>query len=156
MTYVTVIVVACLFFAVVTVWHRRYGGYLPEPYRSRPCQGFAWRRAFPASSKDEIKDFLRLFGEHSPIERLKNFKLPLKTMSWLSIAQSIRASAVSTGVSLRCSRQALRRHTRSISLKSGAKRRPLAHSSRHAKPPPAHMVNCTDFILSTKCYYLYI
>ena len=62
MTYVTVIVVACLFFAVVTVWHRRYGGYLPEPYRSRPCQGFAWRRAFPDSSKDEIKDFLRLFG----------------------------------------------------------------------------------------------
>jgi propanediol dehydratase small subunit len=39
----------------------RYGGYVAEPYRKRPCQGRAWKTTFPEKSKHEIREFLRLF-----------------------------------------------------------------------------------------------
>jgi hypothetical protein len=37
------------------------GCHLPPPYRTRPCQGRAWRRAFPGASRHEIRAFLSLF-----------------------------------------------------------------------------------------------
>lgn len=45
----------------VAFWVIRFGGYTPEPYRSRPCQGRAWKTAFPQKSKHEIREFLLLF-----------------------------------------------------------------------------------------------
>jgi propanediol dehydratase small subunit len=39
-----------------------FGGYTPEPYRSRPCQGRAWKTAFPEKSKHEIRVFLLIFS----------------------------------------------------------------------------------------------
>ena len=44
------------------VWRFYFGGYTPEPYRSRPCQGRAWKQAFPEKSKHEIRDFLHLIA----------------------------------------------------------------------------------------------
>jgi hypothetical protein len=36
---------------------------MPKPYRYRPCQGKAWRRAFPTASKEEMREFLTIFGD---------------------------------------------------------------------------------------------
>jgi propanediol dehydratase small subunit len=33
----------------------------PLPYRARPCQGAAWRKAFPGVPKEEVRDFLEVF-----------------------------------------------------------------------------------------------
>jgi hypothetical protein len=37
------------------------GTGLPRVYRERPCQGRAWRAAFPSASKHDIREFLRAF-----------------------------------------------------------------------------------------------
>ncbi|MBL0085206.1 MAG: hypothetical protein IPP44_00595 [Ideonella sp.] len=39
----------------------RYGGYPPEPYRSRACQGGAWKKAFPTAASTEVRNYLLLF-----------------------------------------------------------------------------------------------
>jgi len=57
-----IIVVGVIFLAGIW-WSRTYGGFMPEPYRSRPCQGANWLRTFPAQSKSEIRQFLRIFVE---------------------------------------------------------------------------------------------
>ena len=54
MTYFSIFLVICGFIA----WRYYFGGYTPEPYRSRPCQGRAWKQAFPEKSKHEIRDYL--------------------------------------------------------------------------------------------------
>jgi propanediol dehydratase small subunit len=46
----------------LTFWIFRFRGYAPEPYRSRPCQGHAWKTAFPEKSKHEIRVFLLIFS----------------------------------------------------------------------------------------------
>lgn len=61
MTFITVLALLVVSLALAVLWNKRYGGYMPEPYRSRPCQGFAWKRVFPSSSDEEIRGFLRLF-----------------------------------------------------------------------------------------------
>ena len=54
MTYFLVFLILMGF----VVWRFYFGGYTPEPYRSRPCQGRAWKQAFPEKSKHEIRDYL--------------------------------------------------------------------------------------------------
>ncbi len=47
---------------IAIAWLYRYGGYLPEPYKSRQCQGRAWKTSFPNKSKHEIREFLLIFS----------------------------------------------------------------------------------------------
>jgi propanediol dehydratase small subunit len=54
--------VIATFIGISIVWLYRYGRYLPEPYRSRPCQGRAWKTSFPNKSKHEIREFLVIFS----------------------------------------------------------------------------------------------
>ena len=58
----TAFFVIAIFIGMTIAWLYRYGGYLPEPYRGRPCQGRSWKTAFPNSSKHEIRKFLLLFS----------------------------------------------------------------------------------------------
>jgi propanediol dehydratase small subunit len=63
MSFIAILILFVAGIVLAVLWHKRSGGYMPEPYRSRPCQGFAWRRVFPSSSDDEIRGFLRLFAQ---------------------------------------------------------------------------------------------
>ena len=45
------------------LWCYRDGAQLPKRFKSRSCQGAAWRRAFPRASKEEIRSFLSIFVE---------------------------------------------------------------------------------------------
>jgi propanediol dehydratase small subunit len=47
---------------ITIAWRYCYGHYLPEPYKSRTCQGRAWKTAFPDKSKHEIREFLLVFS----------------------------------------------------------------------------------------------
>jgi hypothetical protein len=58
---------------ITIAWLYHYGRYLPEPYRSRPCQGRAWKTSFPNKSKHEIRDFLVIFSNAFALR--KNQKL---------------------------------------------------------------------------------
>lgn len=49
--------------AMLLWWNRNHGGYMPEPFRTRQCQGASWLRAFPDQSKAEVRAFLRTFGD---------------------------------------------------------------------------------------------
>lgn len=53
-----IILAVCL--CCIAVW---LGGGTPRHYRFRSCQGQGWRRAFPAASKKQIREFLALFSE---------------------------------------------------------------------------------------------
>ncbi|AVS88116.1 hypothetical protein C8238_07565 [Paracidovorax avenae] len=44
------------------LWISRPGSRAPGPFRSRRCQGRAWRRAFPHAGNEEIRDFLAMFA----------------------------------------------------------------------------------------------
>jgi hypothetical protein len=37
--------------------------FVPAHYQARPCQGRAWRRAFPVAGKQHIRRFLQLFTD---------------------------------------------------------------------------------------------
>jgi propanediol dehydratase small subunit len=63
MAFIAILVSLVTLLALSVLWAQRYGGYMPEPYRSRPCQGSAWKRTFPNSSSDEIRRFLHLFAQ---------------------------------------------------------------------------------------------
>ena len=63
MAYIVVLCLSATVLTIFAVWHKRFGGYMPEPYRSRPCQGFMWKRFFPLSSDDEIRTFLHQFAD---------------------------------------------------------------------------------------------
>ena len=68
----TVIVLSLI--AATMLWSVLFGGRLPRPFHGRACQGQGWRNAFPASSRQDIRDFLSLFVEafaFSQKERLK-------------------------------------------------------------------------------------
>lgn len=47
--------------AAIFAWGLAFGGRLPRAYRTRWCQGRGWRTAFPAGTKQEIRQFLSLF-----------------------------------------------------------------------------------------------
>jgi propanediol dehydratase small subunit len=59
MTYLTIFTLIC----GLAFWISRFGGYAPDPYRSRPCQSRAWKTTFPDKSKHEIREFLLIFAE---------------------------------------------------------------------------------------------
>lgn len=63
MTFYAIAVLLVALILLTVLWHKRFGGYMPAPYRSRPCQGFAWKQHFPGSPDDEIRSFLRLFAQ---------------------------------------------------------------------------------------------
>lgn len=42
-------------------WAMLVFGQLPNPLRTRTCQGRQWRRAFPSASKKQIREFLSVF-----------------------------------------------------------------------------------------------
>lgn len=58
MTYLIIFTLIC----GLAFWIFRFNGYAPERYRSRPCQGRAWKTAFPEKSKHEIRVFLLIFS----------------------------------------------------------------------------------------------
>lgn len=74
-TMATPTVIAVLMvFVFFVIWAICHSGRLPQPFFSRSCQGKSWRRTFPVSSKQDIRDFLTLFMEAfacSSKERLK-------------------------------------------------------------------------------------
>ena len=47
---------------ITIAWLYRYGGCLTEPYKSRQCQGRAWKTSYPNKSKHEIREFLLIFS----------------------------------------------------------------------------------------------
>ncbi|MDA8456392.1 hypothetical protein M4R22_16635 [Acidovorax sp. GBBC 3334] len=51
------------FLAFGACWGRYFGGRAPGPFRSRSCQGRAWKRAFPHAGKAQIRRFLAMFAE---------------------------------------------------------------------------------------------
>jgi propanediol dehydratase small subunit len=51
-----------LLIIVITFWISRFGGYTPEHYRRRLCQGRAWKITFPEKSKHEIREFLLILS----------------------------------------------------------------------------------------------
>jgi hypothetical protein len=57
------------------MWSVRFGGYLPAPFRGRTCQGRRWRQEFPDASKDEIREFLSLFGSAFAFREAERLKL---------------------------------------------------------------------------------
>ena len=61
MTLVLVVLALALFVGLASVVHYRHGGYAPEPFAARACQGHVWRRAYPDSTKEELRQFLKLF-----------------------------------------------------------------------------------------------
>jgi propanediol dehydratase small subunit len=70
----TVAIVIALLFVAPAIWISRNGAPLPKPFRSRPCQGAGWRRAFPMASKQEIRDFLLVFMEAFVFDRRQKLK----------------------------------------------------------------------------------
>lgn len=62
--------VACM----ALTWAIAYEARLPQSLRRRACQGRAWRKAFPAAHKEEIRRFLRVFASafsFKPADMLK-------------------------------------------------------------------------------------
>lgn len=55
MSIFVVLILAALSWAAFQGWHK------PDALRYRPWQGRAWRSAFPAASRKDIRDFLSLF-----------------------------------------------------------------------------------------------
>lgn len=51
------------------------GGRLPDSYNRRKCQGTAWRRAFPAAPKSEIRGFLSTFVDAFALRDKDKLKL---------------------------------------------------------------------------------
>lgn len=43
------------------LWVVFFGGHVPQPFRSRSCQGKGWKKAFPCAGKQEIREFLTVF-----------------------------------------------------------------------------------------------
>lgn len=67
------VIIGCVL-ALSALWGALHTRRLPLLFRARACQGAAWRRAFPAASKGEIRAFLSLFIEafcFPPSEKLK-------------------------------------------------------------------------------------
>ena len=58
----TLAIVITLVLVAAVFWFARNGVPLPKQLRSRPCQGAGWRRAFPHTSKEEIRSFLSVFA----------------------------------------------------------------------------------------------
>ena len=66
--FISVLIVAVL------IWATVFDGTLPNKYRKRSCTGKNWKKAFPDTSKDEIRKFLLLFTDafaFSPKNKLK-------------------------------------------------------------------------------------
>ena len=58
----TLAITAIFVVAVVASYFGYWRGWgIPAPYRTRSCQGLAWRREFPAASKEQVREFLSLF-----------------------------------------------------------------------------------------------
>jgi propanediol dehydratase small subunit len=62
-SFVAVLVALTAVVGLGTVWAHFFGGFAPEPYRTRACQGRAWKRAFPDASKEQVREFLETFAE---------------------------------------------------------------------------------------------
>ena len=67
-------IIISIFIIGVFVWAIVFGGTLPKKYRNRSCTGENWKKAFPKTSKEEIRTFLLLFTSafaFSPKNKLK-------------------------------------------------------------------------------------
>jgi len=47
---------------LAVAWSVLAFGQLPNPFRTRSCQGRQWRRAFPRATKKQIREFLSVFN----------------------------------------------------------------------------------------------
>ena len=52
-----------------------FGLKFPAPYRSRPCQGRAWKKHFPTTSKSDIRKFLSFFTDAFALSDKEKLKL---------------------------------------------------------------------------------
>lgn len=71
-TAITVITIAILIGAFL---FGKSGGDLPTPFRSRSCQGRGWRRHFPQTPIEEIRNFLLFFVEAFAFSNNEKLKL---------------------------------------------------------------------------------
>jgi propanediol dehydratase small subunit len=55
-------IVITIALVAAALWFGRNGVPLPKPFGVRSCQGSGWRRAFPSTSKEDIRLFLSLFS----------------------------------------------------------------------------------------------
>ena len=88
--------VLCAAMLALALW-LKFGTDLPRRYRSRNCEGQSWRKAFPSSTKQEIREFLLLFVsafafkdseklKFSPHDRIWEIYRELKPSRWLADA----------------------------------------------------------------------
>ena len=67
-------IIISIFIIGVFVWAIVFDGTLSKKYRNRSCTGKNWKKAFPKTSKEEIRTFLLLFTSafaFSPKNKLK-------------------------------------------------------------------------------------
>ena len=67
-------IIISIFIIGVFVWAIVFDGTLSKKYRNRSCTGENWKKAFPKTSKEEIRTFLLLFTSafaFSPKNKLK-------------------------------------------------------------------------------------
>lgn len=57
MEIISVILVVAVILVIELIW----GGRAPEPYRYRTCMGRNWKKEFPDSQKDDIRNYFLLF-----------------------------------------------------------------------------------------------
>ena len=57
MELITIISVVVVILITGLIW----GGRAPEPYRYRTCMGRNWKKEFPGSKKEDIRNYLFLF-----------------------------------------------------------------------------------------------
>ncbi|QNA90637.1 hypothetical protein G4G28_22840 [Massilia sp. Dwa41.01b] len=55
--------IVAILLLLAVAWSVLSKGSIPNPFRARTCQGRLWRRAFPAASKKQIREFLSLFTD---------------------------------------------------------------------------------------------
>ena len=73
-SFIVALVVLAVVVSFGTAWAHYFGGFAPEPYRTRSCRGRAWKQAFPGASKQQIRDCLGTFAESfavRPSQRLQ-------------------------------------------------------------------------------------
>ena len=56
-------------------WSALTFGPVPNPFRTRSCQGRQWRRAFPSASKKQIREFLSVFKSAFAVREVDMLKL---------------------------------------------------------------------------------
>lgn len=55
--------IVAILILLAVAWSALSKGSIHYPFRARTCQGRLWRKAFPAASRKQIREFLSLFTD---------------------------------------------------------------------------------------------